>query len=531
MFFSPRKYATFFLISTFCLLLNVGSIMAQRDAVTITSADAAFNQQDFHNAFFGFESLYNEDSTNNMIKLKAGISAVNLSLSEPALRYLKKCNAQDEELVDVLPFWLARAYHLNIALDSAIFYYEKFLEFPFKKNSWEKKVTVLYLQDAKNLKAVIESNNMQPCIVKNLGPNVNSEYVDHSPLLTKDGKTLFFTTRRPSTSDERILDGGEFFEKIFVSTLTPDNTWSRARPLFPLQIEEQNMSTIQLIENDTKLLVYLVKGEAKGVFMCQKFGDKWQKPVKYDEGLTLANLSRDAYYSSDNKMVVYTRNNHSNTYQYDIAFAIKDASTNTWSKSISAGNSINSNFDEIAPYYSQVKAALYYSTKAENGFGDFDIRKSVFNKSAKSFANPSLLPFPVNSPGADLHFRETSGSSRSFVMASARAGSLGTLDIYMVDFTSKVSVEGLISNQHQSPMTNMRLEISDSTTFLTQKVMTNEAGRYKTTLMAGVKYTVSIYADKEFVTKTEFLVPRQPDEQDGNLEKNFLIIFPPEEQP
>jgi len=531
MFFNPEKNVFYFLFFACFCWLKTSEVSAQRDAVTITSADAAFSQQDFHNAFFGFESLYKEDTNNNMIIFKAGVSAVNLSLSEPALYYLKKCNANDEELVDVIPFWLARAYHLNIALDSAIFYYEKFLEFPFKKNSWEKKVAVSNLKEAKNLRTAIETNNVQPCVIKNLGPNVNSEYVDHSPLLSKDGKTLFFTTRRPSTTDERILDGGEFFEKIFVANLLPDNTWSRARPLFPLQVEEQNMSTIQLIENDTKLLVYLVKGETKGVFICQKMGEKWLNPVKYEDGLILANASKDANYASDNKMVVFTRNNHSNTFQYDIAFSVKDAANNTWSRSISAGKNINTNFDEVAPYFSQLKSTMFYSSKGENGYGDFDLRKAVLNKSTKTFANPSLMPYPVNTPGADLHLREVPGSSRSFVMASARAGSFGTTDIYLLELTSKVKVEGIISNQHQAPMANMRLEISDSTTFLTQKVMTNDKGQYTVTLMAGVKYSVSIFADKEFVSRTEFQVPRQPEHQDGNLEKNFLIIFPPEEQP
>jgi hypothetical protein len=80
-------------------------------------------------------------------------------------------------------------------------------------------------------------------------------------------------------------------------------------------------------------------------------------------------------------------------------------------------------------------------------------------------------------------------------------------------------------------MPNMTLEIFDSTTFITQKVKTNEAGLYSANLVAGQRYIVSIFADKEFVTRTEFKVPRQPDDQEGVLEKNFLIIFPPEQQP
>lgn len=531
MYLSPLKLHRFLAV-VFCYAILVpGRVNAQRDAVTLTSADAAFNQQDFHNAFFGFESLYSEDTITNIIKFKAGISAVNLSLAEQALRYLKKVDPTDEEIVDVLPFWLGRAYHLNMVIDSAIFYYDKFLEFPFKKNSWEKKVTVQYLQDAKNLKTLLEGNGMLPCVITNLGSGVNSEYIDHSPLLSKDGKTLFFTTRRPATPDERILDGGEFFEKVFISTQQANGDWSRARPLFPFAVEEQSMTTIQLIENDTKLLVYLVKDETKGVFVCQKMGDKWLNPVKYEGGFTMGNTSKDAYYTTDNKMAVFTRTNHSNTFQYDIAYVMKDPATNTWGKSINPGKVINTAQDEVAPYFSQQKSTLYYSSKGEDGFGDFDIRKSLFNKTTRLFGEPTVMPFPVSSPGVDMHFREAPGSVKSFVMASARAGGEGTLDIYSVEFTSFVRTQGLISNQRQTPMPNMTLEIFDSTTFITQKVKTNEAGLYSVNLVAGQRYIVSIFAEKEFVTRTEFKVPLQPDDQEGVLEKNFLIIFPPEEQP
>ena len=64
--------------------------------------------------------------------------------------------------------------------------------------------------------------------ITNIGLNVNSRNDDYSPILSPDGKMLYFTSRRPQSTGGHQADDHSFYEDIFFCKLNDDGTWSEA---------------------------------------------------------------------------------------------------------------------------------------------------------------------------------------------------------------------------------------------------------------------------------------------------------------
>ncbi len=66
--------------------------------------------------------------------------------------------------------------------------------------------------------------------------------------------------------------------------------------------------------------------------------------------------------------------------------------------------SLNSDYDEILPYYDPVGRDLYFASQGYSSIGGFDIFKSHYKQEDNSWSEPQNLGFPVNSPSNEYIF-------------------------------------------------------------------------------------------------------------------------------
>jgi outer membrane protein OmpA-like peptidoglycan-associated protein/tetratricopeptide (TPR) repeat protein len=150
--------------------------------------------------------------------------------------------------------------------------------------------------------------------IRNLGPQVNDpKQWDSQPTIAPDGKTLYFASARDATTG---ID-------IYVTTLSEDGSWSKARKLPP---------PINTNGND-------------------------KSPFFHSDARTL-------YFSSDSLPGLGG---------YDIFFSRQDEK-GTWSKPVNLGYPINTEADEVGFFVStDGKKGFFSSNKLNNGAGGFDI--------------------------------------------------------------------------------------------------------------------------------------------------------------
>ena len=158
----------------------------------------------------------------------------------------------------------------------------------------------------------------------NIGPPINTEWDDNVPVLTKDEKTLFFTSNRP---------GGSGGEDIWISHRRNKNA-------------------------------------------------RWEQPVNLGPGINTAFTDRMRSITSDGRVILFQSDRPGGNGGTDIwAIARKNSNDDFgWGQPVNLGPVINTGSNELAAKYlfedRSQKSNLFFSSGRPGGFGGSDIYES-----------------------------------------------------------------------------------------------------------------------------------------------------------
>ncbi len=246
--------------------------------------------------------------------------------------------------------------------------------------------------------------------VEALDSNVNSEYNELNPLLSPDGKTLYFGRQNHPGNVGGVKDK----EDIWYSELDDDGNWTLAKNMGS-QFNNKSPNFINAISTtpDGKSVVMIlgnkyVDGKKKmeaGVSISTKVGDQWTKPV----GLKITddyNYSDKANYflANNRKTLVMSVQREDTRGDRDlyVSFMLPDS---TWTKPLHMGNVINTIAEESSPFVAIDDKTLYFSSKGFSGFGGSDIYVSRrLDDTWTNWSEPENLGPTINTPLEDLFF-------------------------------------------------------------------------------------------------------------------------------
>ena len=63
------------------------------------------------------------------------------------------------------------------------------------------------------------------CFIDNVGGSINTQYDEYNPVVTADGRMIYFTSRR-AYKKAKFSDDGNYFENIFYSKQSGDDNWT-----------------------------------------------------------------------------------------------------------------------------------------------------------------------------------------------------------------------------------------------------------------------------------------------------------------
>lgn len=406
------------------LAISVGSARAQT-AATLARAERLFDQEDFYNALPLFEELiYKGDDVTNS-NLKAGMCNLFLSRPEVALKQIKLARTPQNDVQPYFIFWLGRAYHLNMKIDSALICYRKYLLVATPQDEYRKGVEDLIAQVHRTESHFL--GEQSPYDIINLGENVNTRYTEHSPLVSSDGKMLIFTSRRPVQANEISEADGEYPSKLFISNLQADGKWGKAQPLFPAISLKNQFSSVQWLNND-KLILYS-SADGGQLWQADREGSELRDPVKFNPGVSGKYFQPDGNFNRAMDKVLFINNTIFDG-TYDM-FMVEKRTEAKWNKPWKLPSFLNSKGDEIAPVWLEDGKTIVFSSKGLNGLGEYDLYRTTYDAETKTFTDPINLDYPINTPGSETHYCEIDKGKKMFI-SSARANGLGGTDIYMI---------------------------------------------------------------------------------------------------
>jgi outer membrane protein OmpA-like peptidoglycan-associated protein len=374
-----------------------------------------------------------------------------------ALPYLEKALALSvKDTLKDLAFALAQCYQYKGEFEKAISFYNLLDGCIDYENEIDLSTELQKRKDDCNYAISHKYYPKNPNIfIVNAGRTINTEMPEYVPVLTPKGELIFTSKRKDTESEELNYLDGKYYESMYITRLDSAGFKKVRRYTLPDQFMRSHFSkyhesVLSISPDGTKLFTY----RDNKIYEINIEEREKEKPRKLLKTINFNYYQNHAYLSRDGKTLFFTSDASGGYGGNDIYKSLKDEK-GQWGKPENLGPTINTPFDEEAPFLSDDGLTLYFSSRGHQGFGNFDIYKSYFLENRWTI--PENLGEPVNSPGHDVFMIVDSSASVGY-FSSSRNGGFGDMDIYKIIFIDKINKQCPAYN-----LVNISLELKDAT--------------------------------------------------------------------
>ncbi len=270
-------------------------------------------------------------------------------------------------------------------------------------------------------------------IIERLSDNVNSEYKEFKPLLSPDGKVLYFSRKNHPENIGGIADS----EDIWYSEKNPETgEWEKAKNIGPT-LNNAGPNFVSSVTPDGKTAVlllgnrYLENGKmTAGVSMSDNKNGEWTKP----KAIVIENdynySERANYYLTNNRRVLLMSVDREDTNGGRDLYVSFSKNDTIWSEPLNIGKQVNTVGEESCPFLAADDKTLYFSSNGYSGFGGSDIYATKrLDDTWTNWTIPENLGETINSDQEDLFFNIPVTSEHAYY---SRGVSEDDADIYRI---------------------------------------------------------------------------------------------------
>ncbi len=351
--------------------------------------------------------------------------------SSNAIKSHKNCIKADS-LYQPSYFYLAFYLFRMSRFDEALFYLNRYDSVPLMPNFNPKEDAASPSMKSKvsRLKASIdmakaELGDLLKMEIQNMGEAINSNLNEYWPGMPINGNSFVYT---------RLVGGQEDF---YVSKLGA-NGWEKSRfaPGKINTIENEGTNSVYYGPK-TQILYYTVCNQdgfgSCDIFFSEMVNDKWGERQNLGEVVNTPQWDAQPSVSGDGNTIIFASSRPGGMGGKDLWITRKV--NGKWTKPTNLGPTINTKFDEEAPFLHYDGVTLYFASNGHPGYGQHDIFMSRFNEEGQ-WNKPENLGKGVNTGQDDVGFYVDAIAQKAY-FASAREGGFGGLDIYSIKLIDK----------------------------------------------------------------------------------------------
>ena len=278
---------------------------------------------------------------------------------------------------------------------------------------------------------------------ENLGPTINSKLQDVVPVISHDGKTLYFVMRSDEKTNMPLYYGDAWY-----STKNSSGNWEPKKNLgAPINNDDANFVISVTPDNNTLMLNGRYDEDGKsygdGFSITHREANGWSFPEK----IIVDDYYNDNEYntfclSPDRKTLILSIERADTYGQKDlyISYLKKDK---TWTAPENMGPVINSYADEGTPFIAADGKTLYFSTNGQPGYGSNDIFMSRRKRDSwTKWSLPLNLGPQVNTKDWDAYY--TIPASGDYAYLVSVENSLGLADIFRIKVAESAKPEPVV---------------------------------------------------------------------------------------
>lgn len=430
------------------------------------------------------KELYMSDSTNANVTSMLGQAYLGVGDQKKAIYYLEKAvpmvslmysesDPKEKKAPGITYYYLAKAYHFDYRFEDAVANYYNYRSFiPMEDIDLYNRIK-RDIEMAETASIIYE--NPVEIEAKNLGPTINTEYPEYSPVISADGSTLIFTSRRKGSTGGKKDADGMFFEDIYVCR-NQGGTWSAPVGIGSNINTDKHEASIGLSPDGTKLFIYKSENDAGDIYLSELKDNNWTVPKRLGDGINTKDWETHASINRRGDTIYYVSDMKGGIGGRDIYYSVL-LPNGEWSRGRNLGSTINTELDEEAPFISFDGSELIFSSKGHNSMGGFDIFTSAWDGS--SWSTPVNIGYPINSPKDDIFFVTTPDGKYAYY-SSQMEGGYGEKDLYLINLKFKEKeVLNVTVMQGEIKVSGSPNAISDASIVVTDMATGDMEGMYK----------------------------------------------------
>lgn len=380
----------------------------------------------------------------------------------------------------------------------------------------------------------------------------NSSSLDFAPFLHQN--TLYYTSAKMSTNAQKDEWTGDYYTDIYSTQKINTTTFSDAK-LLPAPINSEFHDAEFILTKDGKTAYFtrcLSKDKTSNAYChiyssTKKADDTWSEPKRLQLMPDTVNEGQPVL-SPDENELYFVSDSRDGYGGIDIYLAKKNKE-GIFEYPVNAGSRVNTNGDELFPVIAN-DTTLYFSSNGRIGYGGLDIYSAT--KQGKIYSNVENLGLGINSGADDFGMILTPSDDDSVLLSgylsSNRKGGNGSDDIYYFEkrmappkplppavFVLNVHVQSKIFQDKNNPnstylgvepieQATIEMPRFDQVAIATQTLTTDKNGNAQTFIPSNQNFSIKI-SKTDFLTVSENITSDLPAKNGDTIYINRTITL------
>jgi outer membrane protein OmpA-like peptidoglycan-associated protein/Tol biopolymer transport system component len=275
----------------------------------------------------------------------------------------------------------------------------------------------------------------------NLGPSINTKFTEVRPVISPDGRTLFFARQNSPLNRGGAKDGQDVWYSTLLNART--KTWSQARNVgAPINTTGPNGLASVSADGSQALLInrYLPDGglDPRGASITRRRATGWTQPeiLNIKDFYNNDDENVDFFLTTSGKQLLMAVQRKDGKGEQDLYVSFREED-GSFTRPLNLGPAINTKGAEFAPFLAPDGKTLYFASEGLQGYGKSDIFYSKrLDDTWTKWSTPRNLGPTINSAAADAYFTLSAAGDEAYLV-SDRNGTDGSRDIFRITLTPR----------------------------------------------------------------------------------------------